>query len=226
VVAKKAFSMIEMIFAIVIIGITVAGVSRMMTQNVNTMGTAMSQEAVFLASMEAAKVFSRRWDANSKDPADALSYSKILDTGVADYRRTCIDLTDGNRTQTTTASCPDPTTEILSVLRLGGIAEDSHRRFHSAWTTPAGDNPDGVPDISKPLDLTGADGYKHEYNISIASDYVGSAFALTASGTSDIKKTEISVYQVENNGSSTLLVRMPVYSYNIGEFDYAKRTFQ
>ena len=221
---KKAFSMIEMIFAIVIIGITVAGVSRMMTQNADTLAGSLSQEAVFLASMEAAKVFSHRWDANSKDAtSNELAYSKIIDTNVsANYNRVCIDLTTGTRTTTTTACGAN---EILSVLRLGGIAEDKHRRFHSDVTSSAADTPAGVPDNSFDLNLTGEDGYKHNYGIGITSDYAGGAYSLASVGSSNIKRSEISIYDKDNGGNS-LLVKMHVFSFNIGEFDYAKRTFQ
>ena len=213
--------MIELIFAIVIIGITVVGVSRMMTQNVSTLGGALSQEAVFLASMEAAKVFSHRWDPNSRDNTTSLSYSKIIDTNVTNYKRTCINPTTGARVEATAAGCG---TNVLSVLRLGGIAQDKHRRFHSVWTPAASSAPEGVPDISKDLNLTGTEGYKHNYGITIASAFVDNPFDLTAAGgATDIKKTEIFIFDKDN--ANTLLVNMRVYSFNIGEIDYAKRTF-
>jgi len=221
-VKRGAFSMIEMVFAIVIIGITVAGVSQMMTRSGNTMEGAFSQEAVFLASMEGAKIFSHRWDANSMDNSTDLSYSKILDTGVSGYRRTCIDTTTEGRTQTSGAC--GGADEILSVLRLGGIAQDKHRRFHSDWTTPAGGTPDGIPDGNHDLNVTDANGYKHEYRIATTSGFATARFGTGTGGTSDIKVSEVSV-QDKGNGFAEL-VKMRIYSYNIGEIDYAKRIFQ
>lgn len=212
--------MIEMIFAIVIIGITVAGVSQMLTRSSDTMEGSLSQEAVFLASMEAAKVFSHRWDSNSEDSTTELSYSKILDTSSAGYNRVCIDpATNVRSTQ------PCTTSQVLSVLRFGGIDQDLHRRFHSTPTASLSGVPEGVPNSDSNLSLTGENGYKHDYNIVIASNYVSTPYNIgSPSGTSDIKRTVITVADAAD--TSTNLVTMRVYTYNIGEIDFAKRTFQ
>ena len=218
--------MIEMVFAIVIIGITVAGVSQIMTRSGTTMEGALSQEAVFLASMESAKIFSHRWDQNSMDPsAGELAYSKILDTYAdANYTRTCVNASgtkeeyDGNCT----------TGYIMTVLRYGGIAQDKHRRFHSQPTGSGQPYPDGVPDGATDINITDEHGYKRTYQVDIDSGYVTSAFGTTygtdTNSPSDIKVTVVSVNDKGNNNAN--LVRMRVYSYNIGEIDYAKRIFQ
>jgi prepilin-type N-terminal cleavage/methylation domain-containing protein len=224
VTTKRAFTMIEMIFAIVIIGLTVAGVSQMLTRSGETMEGGMSQEAVFLASMEAAKVFSHRWDVNSEDNTTELSYSKILDTNTSsDYDRTCINVLTGVRTTTTSFVCG--ANAALSVLRLGGIEQDLHRRFHSAPTAASSAAPEGVPDSDSNLSLTGEDGFKHDYNIVIASNFVGAPFdtGAAAGGTTNIKRT---VVAVNNADTGNNLVTMRVYTYNIGEIDIARRTLQ
>ncbi|MHC3995225.1 type II secretion system protein [Thiomicrolovo sp. ZZH C-3] len=223
---KHAFTMIEMIFAIVIIGITVAGVSQIMTRSGQTMEGALSQEAVFLASMEGARVFSSLWDPNSKDGASELSYSKILDTNaLANYMRTCIDpITDIRSNQPCTA------TQASSVLRYGGIAQDKHRRFHSQPTASSVPYPEGMPDNATALPITGPNGYKHTYEVSRSSDYVNfnnNGFNTNGTGgaETDIKMTEININATEN-GNTVNLVKMRVYSYNIGEIDFSKRIFE
>jgi prepilin-type N-terminal cleavage/methylation domain-containing protein len=224
VVMKRAFTMIEMIFAIVIIGITVAGVSQIMTRSGGTMEGALSQEAVFLASMESAKIFSHRWDANSMDPtAGVLAYSKILDTNVSGYKRICIDTVTGTKSQVPAGGCAGAD-EILSVLRLGGIAQDKHRRFHSQFTGTAAAYPDGVPDGTTDVNVTDEHGYKRSYEVATTSGFVNGAFATgTVGGPTDVKMTVVSI---NDNDTNVNLVRMRVYSYNIGEIDYAKRIFQ
>ncbi|UFS62091.1 prepilin-type N-terminal cleavage/methylation domain-containing protein [Sulfurimonas sp. HSL-3221] len=218
---KRAFTMIEMIFAIIIIGITVAGVSQIMTRSGNTMEGALSQEAVFLASMEAAKIFSHRWDPNSKDTSSELAYSKILDTNWdANHKRTCLDTATGSK-----YAVPCAADDIQTVLRYGGIAEDKHRRFHSQSTASSQPYPDGVPNGTTDINITNEHGYKRTYQVAVNSGYIGTAFATgTVGGPTDIKMTVVSIND-KNNGNANL-VRMRVYSYNIGEIDYAKRTFQ
>jgi hypothetical protein len=213
--------MVEMIFAIVIIGITVAGVSQIMTRSGGTMEGALSQEAVFLASMESAKIFSHRWDPNSMDPAaGVLDYSKILDTNASDdYKRTCIPAGGG-----TPYMVPCAAGDIMTVLRKGGIAQDKHRRFHSQVTGASQAQPDGVSDGAVDVNITDEHGYKRNYQVALDSGYVASAFATaTTGGPTDIKMTVISVNDIDTN---TNLVRMRVYSYNIGEIDFSKRIFQ
>jgi hypothetical protein len=216
--------MIEMIFAIVIIGITVAGVSQIMTRSGGTVEGALSQEAVFLASMESAKIFSHRWDPNSKDPSSELAYSKILDTNVTGYKRVCIDTVTGARSQMPAGGCTGAD-EIMSVLRLGGIAQDKHRRFHSQITGASQAQPDGVSDGAVDVNITDEHGYKRNYEVDLDSDYVSLPFVTaTTGGPTDIKMTVVSINDKDNNNVN--LVRMRVYSYNIGEIDFAKRIFQ
>lgn len=223
---KRAFTMIEMIFAIVIIGITVAGVSQIMMRSGGTMEGSLSQEAVFLASMESAKIFSHRWDANSMDPtAGELAYSKILDTNASNnYMRTCIPAGGG-----TPYVVPCAAGDIMTVLRKGGIAQDKHRRFHSQPTGVATGADYGVPDgvyngTTTDVNITDEHGYKRNYQVALDSGYIGSSFATaTTGGPTDIKMTVVSI---NDNDTNANLVRMRVYSYNIGEIDYAKRIFQ
>jgi len=230
-VIKRAFTMIELIFAIVIIGITVAGVSAMMTRSANTIEGATSQEAVFLAAMEGARIFSHRWDKNSEDNSSELPYSKIVDTGVGGYQRTCINVITGARTETA-VDCIG-TNLILSPQRLGGIREDLHRSFHGDWTgvaMGAADYgvPDGVPNGSIDLNVSGSDTYTRSYKLSRNSGFVnfnanGFNTQMTA-GPTDIKMSVITIDSVEN-GVTTNLVTMRVYSYNVGETGYASRPF-
>lgn len=207
---RHAFSMIELIFAIVLIAIVVVAVPQMMTQNAKLVEGNRAQEGVFLASAAAVRLLSYRWDANSKDinVTSNLDYSKVLDI---------------NQTPATTErkSITVDGETILLPLRVGHIPQDRHRRFHSQYTPPAAS---GLFGASITLNDTaiGADAFKFGYTLDITGGY-SAPFAPTGSGISDTKMATITI---KNNDTGVDDVIMRIYAFNIGEIDYAKRTFQ
>lgn len=228
-VKRPAFSMIELIFAIVLIGIAVAGVPQMITRNQQTLESNIVQEGIFAVAAKAAQLLTFRWDDNSQDPNDLLSHSKILD----------IVATDLNRTN--------------SIFRVGGVTEIAHRRFHSVVTAPSGtlqlnNMTTGLVNFTSGADPTTAAGYKKEYRINIGVSFVGDGDGSYTSvagnvpsltynfpnfpGTVSAVPTNMKMafIQLQENNSTTgtpswnALSVLYVYAANIGEVDYFKRT--
>lgn len=214
--------MIELIFAIVIIGIAVAGVPQMIERNSKSLEGNLVQEGVFAASAKAAQLLTYRWDTNSQDPNDLLSHSKILDmpTGSTDFNRT------------------------NSIFRKGGITAEAHRRFHSAVTNPVGPVLNGLATGTQNF-ITGGtskEGYKHEFRVNISASYVNDGdgsyntnspsvvynfpnFPSTVSNTpTNMKMVRIALQMLDESGTWKEMAVLDVYAANIGEIDYYKRT--
>lgn len=230
-VKRPAFSMLELIFAIVLIGIAVAGVPRMIERNNQSLEGNIVQEAVFAAAAKAAQILTFRWDANSQDPGDLLSHSKILDiAGSSDLNRT------------------------NSIFRVGGVTANAHRRFHSVVSSPVAGSAalDGLTTgIVNFVGIGFADehAYKRDYRVDIAASYVadgGTGYTIPGGGTitsitynfpnfpSPVSNVPTSMKMVritlqENNSSTATATwrdaaTLYVYAANIGEIDYFKRT--
>jgi type II secretory pathway pseudopilin PulG len=118
---RVAMTMIELIFAIVLIAIVVAGVPQMLQENANTMVGNLSQENLFKAKRTAVQVLSYPWDNRSIDTSGGeFAYAKVLDVGGGGFARVQDAL--GN-------DLP---------FRIGHIRQDLHRRFFETATAPVG----------------------------------------------------------------------------------------
>ena len=104
---RKAIAMIELIFAIVVIGITLLSVPLMVNQASQSTYTTLQQEAIAAAASDISLILSREWDeANTNDTLD----STILTTDSSNYNqaartnlhsRTYFSSTGGTRTAST-----------------------------------------------------------------------------------------------------------------------------
>lgn len=114
-------TMIELIFAIVILALVVAGVPQILQENSNTMVGNLSQENLFKAKRTAVEVLSYPWDNRSIDTSGGeFAYAKVLDVGGGGFAR----VSDASGT-----SLP---------FRVGHIRQDKHRRFFETATAPLG----------------------------------------------------------------------------------------
>lgn len=219
-VKRSSFTLIELIFAIVVIGISVAAVPQMLYTNAQTLERSLMKEAVFLASAEANRMLTFQWDPAAVAAGAVLSYAKILDTNVSTAsRRVCFDPVSLDL-DPTMASCTG--TYAISVFPDGGVPFDNHRRFHSTVTAPVSPKIGGQADFNQDIDLTGNEGYKRAYNVSVQSGYANQAFGTGFSGlANDVKMIQITVTDTTAAAGSSVVLR--TYAYNIGEVGYARR---
>jgi len=150
---RNAFTMIELIFAIVVIGVVMLTIPTMIQVNNKALEGNAAQEAIFLVSSVLSETTTYVWDANSSDPdATDIVLSKILDTdGDAAYSRV-----DSN-----------------STLRVGSLRQDRHRRLFDASKTPA-----QTGTVSwEPFSGTASDlgGYKNKYTVTATRSYIDDA---------------------------------------------------
>jgi prepilin-type N-terminal cleavage/methylation domain-containing protein len=230
VVRRAAFTLIELIFAIVIISIVFLSLPSMTQATQASSEGSLAQEGIFISSAKIAQILTYHWDENSVDNSIPLSTAKIVEvTGNSAY----------NRVPTTTR-------------RVGSIAQSKHRKFHDSNLTiktmkgisvdNAANNTldiDDTIDTDLPLENAGISslGYKQDYKMDIAVGYISDAgtpadamtFNLSDTvGTtpSNIKIAEVSIKRQLSDNSWELLTRLRAYSANIGEIDYYSRVYQ
>jgi len=231
-VKRTAFTMIELIFAIIIISIVVISMPMMMKTNQEAMEANVVQEALFASSAKMMQVLSLPWDMNSTDSDTNATYGKVVDiTGTTnDYNRS-----DANGTY-----------DVNSSYRVGHILQNNHRRFHDAQSgipdtvsslnTVSNPNPTALNNVyqtninfSNPAAT--AVGYKNNYTMDVNVSYIadtGSPFVFAASGNNtpkNMKLITVNINKTNSDGTTTLLTSLRSYSANIGEFDFAKRRF-
>jgi prepilin-type N-terminal cleavage/methylation domain-containing protein len=222
-VVKKAFTLIELIFAIVVISIVLLSLPSLTQATYDSSEGSLAQEAIFIASAKIAQISTYHWDENSVDNNVLLSTAKVVDVagGNSAYAR------EGTSTQ-----------------RKGHLKQDRHRKFHDnaiATKSVAGiivDNAaNNTLDIDDEVGSASLDnaaisnlGYKQTYTMNIAVNYVSDLgtpsnnmnfnFSDTSSGESNLKMIEVSV-----SNASEVITTLRAYSANIGEIDYHSKVY-
>lgn len=236
---RHAFTMIELIFALVIMGIVFVSLPVILLRNADALEENLIQESIFLASAKMNHITSFQWDENSSETGvGTLSTADVIDvsgTGASSLDRNVSD------------------------FRVGHFQEDKHRRMSPIGNSRSAtaisdlgregviyDDIDDFDDFNNTAlvlsagTVTSATGYKKAYRIDVAVYYVddddGGAFfngaatqdftfgTTPATGTTNLKMIEVSIDQNDTTGwEQTLLLRS--YAANIGETDYFKRRY-
>jgi len=206
VVKKSAFTLIELIFAIIIIAITVLTLPMM--SRIIGKGTENSivQEAIFAAATELNEARTYHWDTNSINPATPNSYAKVIDIN---------------------GQCDNNSSSPRYRLLPGQIEQPLHRRcLDSNTTMPADTNSTTIETVENAAhgykliflnptpDKEGyKDKYKSEVSISDDADFNGS--------NNNIKRIKVTI----ESSNGTILTSLKTYVTNIGETDYYKKRY-
>ncbi|MBU1217204.1 type II secretion system GspH family protein [bacterium] len=197
---KSAFTLIELIFAIVIIGI--AALSLPMMSQVTAVGSerSLAQEAIFIAFTEITKVTSSAWDENSRVGND--DFEHIIFTTNAE-EALGLSKRSGN-------------INILYNTDAARTIRPSALGFDANDFDGAINREDDIDDyIITGANATGtvgsASGYKFQYTKDIGVS-ASSSFG-TLVNNPNIKRMQIDVH---DNASGNLLVRFYMYAMNSG----------
>lgn len=114
---RKAASMLELVIAIVVMGIAVMSLPLILTQSQNANAVALQQEVILATKTKLGYILSYEWDANSYD-ANA-SVSRVLDT---------------NGSTSANAAFYTTTTH-----RIGHVIADNRRRLGDNMASPTAD---------------------------------------------------------------------------------------
>jgi len=198
---RAAFTMIELLFAIVVISIAVMSLPVMMQVTSKGIEDNIVQEAIFAASAELMGATSYYWDLNSMQDATVSKLERVIEVnGGCDAER----------------------------LRPGHVNQPYHRRCLDNNATGLANTPDNIfPNLNNAVNIAVGDlfdasaaeaaGYKQEYQGQVG---------ISAGVDNNIKILTADVYGYEDDGVTLkLLTTLKVYSANIGEIDYYKRRF-
>ena len=216
---RKAFTLIELIFAIIIMGITVVSVPVLMSSNTKGFDATIIQEAIFAASAELNQVLSYRWDENSIDKnidPNESGLANVIETGDCS---TTTRLRPGHIQQPLHRRCIDNNTTTPTLEAYFGLDNNE--------TNATADDIDDINQNSKEMfiDSSGAtatgtkSGYKHAYQSDLNITY--KAIGTVSKASQNAKYIEIIV----TNDSGDVVTKLRSYTLNIGEVDFYKRTY-
>ncbi len=207
-VKRSAFSFIELIFAIVIIAITVVSLPMMNQAIYKSVDENLVQEAIFAAATELNEAVTASWDEASIDASFPNSYARVIDH---------------------TGSCNDDSNSSTYRQMPGHINQPLHRKCLIDSTvlpvdssadltiTALDDMEHGSQNIF--VDLTNDSvGYKQAYNSTIAVDR---NILFDEIINPDIKRIVIRIDDSDGN----IVTSLTTYSTNIGEVDYMKKEY-
>ncbi|MBW6487764.1 type II secretion system protein [Sulfurimonas sp.] len=204
---RFAFTMIELIFAIVVISIAVITLPMMAQITSKGIEENIVQEAIFAASAELMGATSYYWDAYSMNDYNLSHLERVIDIG---------------------GVCENNSSDPDYRLRLGHVNQPYHRRCldSSAINIPANTSGGVFPTLNDAThgseliftDATkNATGYKNNYYSIVSISNVDE----TGATDNNIKKITVTVTDSDDNNITAL----SVYSTNIGEIDFYKRRF-
>ena len=228
---RTAFTMIELIFALVIMGIVFITLPLVLLNDSENVEQNLMQEAIFASSAKLGQILTYSWDENSPDPIATLSSSDVLG---APNGHNLLDRVG------------------TSDFRLGHVQQALHRRMtpnsneRNASTTLGNDggdlddldDADGTSNVSL-ISSTSENTYKKNYQIDTNVTYLNDTATYSNSsinytfdvtntiigGQSNIKMIEISTEQNNTAGVFVPILVLRTFSANIGEIDFYKRTY-
>lgn len=204
---RAAFTMIELIFAIVIVSIAVISLPTMIQITSKGIESNIVQEAIFAASAELMGATSYYWDERSMEDNATSRLSRVIDVGVP--------------------VCENNASSPRYRLRPGHIAQPYHRRCldstsdtvlnTSSYDFPNLNNSEHAADEIFTDTVTNAAGYKSVYKSIVSIELEDE----TGATNNNIKKITTTI----KNSDGDTVTSLSVYSANIGEIDYYKRRF-
>lgn len=198
---RVAFTLIELIFAIVIIGFTVLTLPMMTQVTAKGIDDNLVQEAIFAAATELNQAVTAHWDESSFDINATNNYSKVIHTGDCNWST---KLRPGHINQPLHRRCTETNSSVSNAKVNANISS-------------LDDMEHGSRDIFQNA-VPSSDGYKKAYQSTLKVAHTASFGTLTNS--KDIKKITISIS--DEDGPVT---QLHSYSTNIGEIDYHPRSF-
>ncbi len=201
-IGRFAFTLIELIFAIVVMSIAVMTLPMMTQITSKGIEDNIVQEAIFAASAELTAATSYYWDLNSMHDNNVSRLERVIDIGGVScdadrlrpghinqpYHRRCLDSSAPGLANTSDANFTNLNNLVDRVL------------FENEATAGSRDA-----------------GYKGSYNTIVNISNVNE----TGAADNDVKKITITVTDSEDVNITVL----STYSANIGEIDYYKRRF-
>jgi prepilin-type N-terminal cleavage/methylation domain-containing protein len=227
---RRAFSFIELVVSIVVIGIVFMSVPLILTETGRSAEAAIQQEAVMAGVTQLVNVMSYQWDENQTDETLNGGYAKVLDTYNGATALQCIDI-NGSR------------------WRIGHFREPDRRRCYNAprfaSTLEADGDLDDVDDIilnnasllTDANETNATEDYKKEYSVTLDVVYVSDDFnytqqtltgliPITSVGTAASSSTNIKMVSTTITSPQGEKVVLRSFLTNIGEYKIYHKNVQ
>ena len=205
---RLAFTMIELIFAIVVIAVSVMSLPMITQVTMKTIDNNLVQEAIFASVTALNEATSYRWDEHSMNDklTDPIN-SRVISNGLSDGTECQTLGTKNKRPGHINRQCLD---DLTTRPYVGGppYSDSLHEASHSAQS------------IYIPGATTSSEGYKKLYNSTLSVN-TNASFGLSANNP-NMKEIQLTILDA-SDGST--VVRMKTYSANIGEITYANRVY-
>ncbi len=219
--SRNAFTMIELIFAMVIISITVLALPLVLLQNADSQEMSLKQEGITLTSTKISQILTFTWDPLSSPLGVLMSTSNALDIagGGAAPRVVATDFRVGHFQNELRRRMTPFTNPRFAGAIVGGGATGSINDFDGNVVTLGAPTARG---FKRDFRLTTTVSYVAEpanYNATIIANNFG-----TASGTSNIKMVQIATDE-QINGAWVPAIQLSSFSSNIGEAEFFKRRY-
>jgi len=212
---RKASSMIELVIAIVIMGIAVMTLPLMLERVQANNAFAMQQEAILAAKTQLGDMITYPWDENSlKNNVVA-----VLDTQSASYQR-----------------------EVNTTRRIGHVKQDKRRKFFNNTTNASvigtatnniidiADFDTDVAELNKlnaaDADFAGTLDYRFDFNMTTSVRYINDNPVNFVFSDANISTTSnIKMITVTLQGDNISTFKLRAYSSNIGESELLRRNY-
>ncbi|WOE70607.1 type II secretion system protein [Hydrogenimonas thermophila] len=213
---KQAFTLIELIISIVVIGLAFSAIPLMLQQESKIEIENIKQEAVMIAIIKAGNILSYAWDEAIAEQRDLGVKDKVLDVknGLSNYDR-----------------YPD----INSTYRIGHFKGDSRRSFYANQIFASEklqiDTNDTIPDDMDDLigdifvsgDSTNEHEYKDIYKITTTMRYVQDYnLSIPSNNSTNIKEFTVTIKDSKEN----IITSITAFSTNIGQQDLLIRSWE
>ncbi len=208
-----AFTLVELIFAILIISIAVMSLPMMSQTATDSISESIVQEAIFGASTELNQIISYKWDENSTD--GNFTNSRVIWTTANDCNQTT-KLRPGHINQPKHRRCSENNFSVMQPSAFGFDSDDSNipddlddldGNVSSLFITSAGEE-------------TTSSGYKNRYTRTI--DISDVAFGNPATVNNNMKEIKITI---KESTTGEIVTVLKTYSANIGEVDYYSKVY-
>jgi len=223
---RKAIAMIELIFAIVILGIALLSVPNLIYQATESGYTALQQEAIAAASSDISLILTKRWDEANTDPrlpaiiltTDSTTSGLTQTTRANLKSRTYFSSTGG------TMSASASTTFQSSTNVDGDIVDDD---IDDILATTTGHVEDGAQDLIDTISVDTAVNYLSDsVNWTAASTAYDNPFSTTSGTSTNVK----SIVMTLTSGSGTTelekQIKLQAFSCNIGSYELERKEFE
>ena len=236
---RRAVAMIELIFAIVILGIVMMSAPMLISTATKSGYVALQQESIAAAGSEISMILTYHWDENNTD--ENLS-SPILQTTAGDTNLNETTDAGGNglgvragSSSSSTRNFLTSTNERLSASTLGGDGDTddvddfigtSNLSDINTTTTASGDYIDDALVLTTAVDYIGDSPSTGNYlnsdgsiAFNIASDGAGVA------GTTNIKKVTLTLTTTNTQSELAKTIILRAFSCNVGTYELEERNY-